>query len=161
MEFLQSARGIFAKHHGTSRVKKILRYRRFNVFVSWSDRAVAQGSKNRSSTDGVASFTRVLKSMGGKRGHDQQTIRPGTEYCAAAITLYNFAFTSASIPPKYGRVNIWMLLPPSHIKYKIRGCRKKHNRTICSCVILSNYRARARDEVIADCLFPLKCDGNF
>lgn len=63
-------------------------------------------------TLGGAPFTRVLKSMGGKRGRDRQTIRHGTEYCAAAITLYNFAFTSASIPPKYNRVNIWMLLPP-------------------------------------------------
>lgn len=63
---------------------------------------------------GGAPFTRVLKSMGGKRGRDRQTIRHGTEYCAAAITLYNFAFTSASIPPKYDRVNIWMLLPPPY-----------------------------------------------
>lgn len=122
--------------------------------------SVAQGSKNRSSTDGGAPFTRALKSMGGKRGRDRQTIRPGTEYCAAAITLYNFAFTSASIPPKYDRVNIWMLLPPSYIKYKIRECTK-NKRAIHAflCVILSNYYKR--DEMTADCLFSLQRDGNF
>lgn len=108
-----------------SRVKKILRYRRFSVFVSWSGRPLLKGRKIGPGTDGRASFTCVLKSMGGKRGRDRQTIRPDTEYCAAAITLYNFAFTPASIPPKYDRVNIWTLLSPSYIKYKIRECTKK------------------------------------